>query len=204
MKKQIFFIHGGSAFSSYEAYINQLKTTPVREPYYTEPKKRWRETLATEFGDSHDVLYPSMPNSHNARYEEWKIWFERYFEYLISDIILIGHSHGGLFLAKYLSENTPPINIVALYLIAAPFSGEDLGDEDGGDFVFDTSKLENIAKQCGKIYVFHSKDDPIVPVSHGTFYKKALSTAKYIEFEDRGHFLTEEFPELIENIRKLA
>jgi len=204
MKKQICFIHGGSAFSSYDAYIKYLKTTPVREPYYTETKKRWKETLFTEFGDSHDVLYPSMPNSNNACYEEWKIWFERYFEHLTGDIILIGHSQGGFFLAKYLSENTPKIHIIGLYLVAAPFSGEGLGDEDGGDFNFDTSKLENMTKQCDKIYVLHSKDDPIVPVSHGTSYKKVLPAVKYMEFEDRGHFLQETFLELIESIKNLT
>jgi len=203
MKKQICFIHGGSAFSSYDAYIKYLKSTPIREPFYSGLKKRWKEMLFTELGDTHDVLYPSMPNSHNACYEEWKIWFERYFEYLTGDVILIGHSQGGIFLAKYLSENTPNINIKAVFLVAAPFGYEDLEGEGCGDFIIEKEKLQNIPKQCVKIHIFHSKDDPIVPVSHGTLYKKALPMAKYMDFKDRGHFLQETFPELIKSIKSL-
>ena len=54
-----------------------------------------------------------------------------------------------------------------------------------------------------KIYIIHSKDDEVVPVSHGTGYKKAIKSAEYIEFNDRGHFLDETFPEIIEKIKEL-
>lgn len=204
MKKQICFIHGGSAFSSYDKYVQHLKNTPLREPvFYEGPKKRWKETLYEEFGETDDVLYLSMPNSDNAKYEEWKIWFERYFSHLNGRIIFIGHSQGGLFLAKYFSENSPDLNIVALYLVAAPFPNQELGDEDGGDFNFEESKIENITENVQNICIIHSTDDPIVPVSHGTLYKKVLKNAEYLEFNERGHFLDETFPEIIEKIREI-
>jgi predicted alpha/beta hydrolase family esterase len=204
MKKQICLIHGGSAFSSYDAFINYLKTTPVRDPYYQGPKRRWKEFLYEELHINYDVLYPSMPNAHNAKYEEWKIWFERQFEYLTGHIILIGHSQGGIFLARYFSENKPEIDIDALILLAAPFPNVPMGvgeSDDGGDFNFNPNQLENLGKYIENIYILHSKDDSVVPVSHGTKYKKALTSAEYVEFDDRGHFLQETFPEIIELIK---
>jgi hypothetical protein len=144
-----------------------------------------------------------MPNSQNAKYEEWKIWFERYSEFLHDGIILIGHSLGGYFLAKYLTENTMPVSVRALFLIAAPFKPDDFGGEDGGDFVFDTSKLGKLTERAEKIFIYHSKDDPIVPYAHAQMYKHVLYGAKLVFFEDRGHFLEEEFQELLQNIEIL-
>ena len=62
---------------------------------------------------------PSMPNKQNAAYDEWSIWFEKYFAYLKDDVILIGWSLGGMFLAKYLSDKPFPVKIKSLFLLAA-------------------------------------------------------------------------------------
>ena len=56
-------------------------------------------------GGGYEVLIPQMPNSQNARYSEWKILFEKIISILDDEIILIGHSLGGIFLVKYFSEN---------------------------------------------------------------------------------------------------
>ena len=81
MKKQIVFIHGGEAFSRYGAFIDYLKTLPVDNPLEEHPK-RWRHTLREFLGEEYEVFLPSMPNSKNAKYAEWKIWFERHFTFL--------------------------------------------------------------------------------------------------------------------------
>jgi len=145
-----------------------------------------------------------MPNKQNAQYKEWKIWFERHFEYLHDDILLIGWSLGGYFLLKYLIEETLPFSIKHLFLIAAPFEPEDFGGEDGGDFAFDRKKVGNVAAQAANIYILHSKDDFVVPFSHGEKLAAALPEAEFITFEDKNHFLIEEFPELIGKIKELA
>ncbi len=201
MKAQILFIHGGDSFSNYDDFLESLKTEPIRDPLGTEVKKRWKETLKLEFGQEIDVFYPSMPNKDNARYTEWKIWFERYFEYLNGNVILIGHSQGGYFLAKYLSENTVPFPILALYLVAAPFGPGERGAEDGGDFVFNPENLKNIYKVAQNITIYHSEDDEVVPFSHALSYHETLPKAAFITFKDRGHFLQPEFPEIIEDIK---
>ncbi len=204
-KQQVFYIHGGSSYSKYENFLEDLRTMPLRDlPGDPEPMKKWTKTLREDLGENFEVFMPMMPNKQNAKYEEWKIWFERHFEYLHDDVILLGWSQGGYFLAKYLIENETPFKIKALLLGAAPFAPDDFGGEDGGDFAFDTTKVGELSKRTDKIFIMHSKDDFVVPFSHGERYAAALTEAEFVVFEDKNHFLIEEFPELIEKIKKLA
>lgn len=202
MKQQLLFVHGGQAFNNYEAFLTHLRTKLVPDPF-EEPPKRWKYTLPDALGDRYELFFPSMPNRENARYTEWKIWFERYVEFLRDDVVLIGHSQGGYFLSKYLSEERMPVCIKALYLIAAPIEPDNFGGEDGGDFAVDQTKLVSLEKHIGEIYIYHSKDDQIVPYTHAQKYKELLPHAHLTTFKDRGHFLDETFPELIESIQAL-
>jgi len=56
-------------------------------------------------------------------------------------------------------------------------------------------------KEGEKYFLYHSKDDPIVPFMDLEKYLKALPTAKEMIFEDRGHFSVENFSEILENIK---
>jgi hypothetical protein len=109
-----------------------------------------------------------------------------------------------MFLAKYLSENTFPKRIAQLHLVAGVFDESNLpeGENDLVDFVFDPAGLQNLDKQVDKIFLYHSKDDPVVPFSHVEKYKSCLPKAQVFVFKDRGHFQQPEFPELLENILK--
>ena len=68
-----------------------------------------------------NYMYPQMPNKQNADYQAWKIEFEKILPDLDKDSILIGHSLGGIFLAKYLSENKLAQKLDSLHLVAAPY-----------------------------------------------------------------------------------
>lgn len=203
MRTQILYIHGGTAFSSYENFLANLRTRTIWDPSGIAPQRRWKECLVTEYGQTCDIFFPSMPNSHNAKYTEWKIWFERYFSYLTNDVILIGHSLGGYFLAKYLSENTPPFHVKALYLVASPFENANFEGEDGGDFAFNPKNLPKMQGVAENIIIFHAKDDSVVPYSHANSFHTALPRAEYILLETGGHFIGETFAELIEHVRTM-
>jgi predicted alpha/beta hydrolase family esterase len=203
-KQQVFYIHGGDAFSDHQAFLEDLKTRPVRNLPTAERTKRWTNSFEEDLGADYEVFMPSMPNSQNAKYEEWKIWFERHFEYLHDDVILVGWSQGGYFFAKYLTENDLPFKIKALFLLAPPFEPDDFGGEDGGDFTFDTSRVGELAKKTTKITIMSSKDDFVVPYEHSLKYKEALPEAELITFEDKNHFLVEEFPELLDKIKEIS
>jgi len=202
MKQQVIFIHGGGAFSNYDSFLECLKTEII-DPFEVHTK-RWHHKLAVSLGEEYEVFLPQMPNSKNAKYLEWKIWFEKYIPFLRDGVVLIGHSQGGYFLAKYLTENTFPLLIKALYLVSAPFEPDDFGGEDGGDFRFDTAQLSKLEVAISHIIVFHSTDDYVVPYTHAQKYKELLPQAQLRTFEDRVHFWQEEFPEIVDDITGLG
>lgn len=203
-KQQVFYIHGGNAYSKYEDFLQYLRTGTVRGLPGEEGFEIWTKSLSEDIGEEFEVFSPQMPNKQNAKYEEWKIWFERHFEYLRDEIIFVGWSLGGYFLTKYLVENRPPFTIKALFLVAVPFEADDFGGEDGGDFMFDTSQVGELAKKADNIVIMHSKDDFCVPYEHALKYQAGLPDAELVTFEDKNHFLIEEFPELVEKIKNMA
>jgi len=196
MKKQIVVIHGGWSFKKYEYFLDFLRNRELSLDYFLY-KKGWKSGLADGLGKNFEVLAPQMPNKQNAKYIEWKIWFERIIPYLQDGVILIGHSLGGLFFVKYLSENIYPKKIGSIFLVAAPHN-----DTEGcGNFQL-VDSLKKVWEQCQNIQIFQSEDDPLVSISEAEKYKKAWSGAKMHIFKDRGHFNQEDFPELVEEIKK--
>lgn len=143
-----------------------------------------------------------MPNKTNAQYNEWKIFFKKLVDLLDDNFILIGHSLGGIFLTKYLSENQVNKIIKKTFLIAAPYDDGGMDKEPMYSFLRsgDLKKMEN---QAGKIYIYQSKDDFAVPFDHLEKYRKAIPSATVREFEDRNHFLQEIIPELINDIKEI-
>lgn len=196
-KQQVMAIHGGDTFTDYSEYLQFLKDFPI-EPFYQ--GRSWRSRLAEDLGEDYEVFLPSMPNKTNARYEEWKIWFEKYLPYLRPELILIGHSLGATFLVKYLAEEKLPFKLKALFLISAPFG--DSPDYVLGDFS-PPSLLSQIKESSDNIFLFHSRDDEIVPFADLDRYAKILTDAKTCIFEDRGHFNQESLPEILELIKNL-
>ncbi len=200
MKTTVLVIHGGNTYNTYEEYINNLssKTVDLDRLRYG---VGWKDTITGDLGDDYDVFLPSMPNSSNAQYNEWKIWFEKVMTAMPQKLILVGHSMGGIFLAKYLSENTINNEILALFLVAAPYTStpeENLASFELGNNV---SSLNNASEN---IVLYHSQDDEVVPIADLYEYLKQLPNAESVTFNDRGHFLQEHFPELVEKIKHLS
>lgn len=196
--KQVIFIHGGTTFYKYDDYLNYLRSKPLDISRLTQ-QRRWSNRLQEDLGDDFQVLAPSMPNSTNANYDEWSIWFGRIAEVVNDNIILVGHSMGGIFLAKYLSEHDFPKKIRATILVAAPY--EDETHEDLASFKI-TGGLEKFAGQGGEVIFYHGTDD-IVPLSELEQYKKSLPQAEMHELSAQDHFVREAFPEIIETIKGL-
>jgi uncharacterized protein len=133
--KQIVIIHGGDSFLSHEAYIKHLKGTTL-DLDRLRPSKRWKDTIIETFSDA-DVLTPTMPNSANAQYNEWEIWFEKIIPFFSDDVRLIGHSLGAMFLAKYLHKHPLKKPVRQLVLLAA---GYDDDTEGYGSFKITSAK----------------------------------------------------------------
>jgi uncharacterized protein len=189
-------IHGGETFDTYEEYFEYLKNYTIDFSRTTE--RRWRDTLEEALGEGYEIIRPSMPSKYNAKYAEWKIWFEKYLPVLQEGAVCIGHSLGGIFLAKYLAENTLPKKLSALFLVAAPYDDTESG-YSLADFTLPPS-LAGIPTQASRVVLVHSEDDPVVPFADFLKYRVALPDADTMVFKDRGHFLGEQFPELVHEI----
>lgn len=197
--KQVVIIHGGTTFSSREKYLDYLKNKQIQIDRLV-PSPTWKNSLQSELGDDYLVLCPSMPNSTNADYEEWKLYFDRVCEVMTDNAILIGHSLGGIFLVKYLSEHKLAQSITATILIAAPFDDE--SDEDLTNFKI-TQVPELFTEQAGKIVFFNGADDPVVSIDEMHRYRKVLPTADYIIQSAPDHFVRAHLPELTATILSL-
>jgi len=198
--KQVLIINCGSTFDSDEDYLESLKNK-VLSLNKMKLQLDWKNSLQADLGDKYQVLVPRMPNTSNAKYNEWKIWFEKTVAILNDNFILIGHSLGGIFIAKYLSENKIAKKIIATILVAPPH-GDIIGGESLGSFNL-LNDLKLFGEQASSITIFFSRDDVVVPIEHMAKYQNDLPEAKYIVFDDRGHFNTLEFSELVEEIKSL-
>lgn len=197
-KTQIFVIHGGMTFKNEKDYLHFLKTREIS----IEERNRWTDKfLSKTLGKDFDIIRPRMPLQDNAKYRDWKIYFERYFPYLKDNIILIGSSLGGIFLAKYLSEHKFPKKILATYLICPPFDDTLPAEDLAGGFKL-KSDLSLLEKNSKKLHLLFSEDDDVVPISHVEKYRKKLKNADIIIYKSKnGHFRISEFPEIIKMIK---
>ncbi|KKK90826.1 hypothetical protein LCGC14_2719090, partial [marine sediment metagenome] len=139
------------------------------------------DQLKTELEETFDIIIPKMPNPNNAKYNEWKIWFEKLLPFLRDNIVLIGHSLGGIFLVKYLSENDFPKKIRATYLIAPPYDDKN-SEYSLNDFVL-PKNLKKLSTQGGNVFIYHSEDDPVVTFIDAKKYKEQLPRAKLYVFK---------------------
>lgn len=189
---QILFIHGGESYSSYDTYITNLRAATLdydRLIY----RRRWRDWIADQLTPEYAILTPTFPNGSNAQYDEWVIYFEKILPFLQDGSILVGHSLGAMFLAKYLHTHTLPFRARRIILIAAQHGA--CGDETDGSFVVDSAS--GIEHSCDEVHLFHSEDDPVVP--YGSLHAMANDIPEAIihSYTDQAHFSGSTFPDLL-------
>ncbi|MCA9380002.1 alpha/beta hydrolase [Candidatus Dojkabacteria bacterium] len=140
---------------------------------------------------------PQMPDAQKPDYLKWKTEFEMNMDEDVK--ILIGHSCGGGFLTRWLSENTRSFETVVL---VAPWLDPDrVKTTDFFDFEID----KNLPSRIKNFSLFISKDDDIDILDSAEIIKTSLPSITLYEFENRGHFTIEDlkrndFPELLEVI----
>lgn len=154
--------------------------------------------------DIHTVAI-EMPKSFYPEYEIWKQELERF--PIDNETILVGHSCGGGFLVRYLSENNVKVGKVVL---VAPWIGIGFKDNipfDDNFFKFDINK-RLIDKTAGITLIESTNDMPEVKDSI-KILKNSIDNMKIITLENRGHFTNPdktggymEFSELLDEIIK--
>ena len=203
MKQQILVIPGGWAHDDEQGYLDYLSSKQVhinQDPSWM--LKNWRAQLVWHLGDGYEVTVPVMPSKDNAKYEQWKLWFERYFEHIDGDVILIGESLGGTFLVKYLSENNVPFNITSLILVAAGF--DDGNGYSFGDFVIDKELSKTVSDKIERLGLFYSDNDPYSLLAEVDKMSQLSDNCHTEVLHNRGHFSVAVIPELVTYVRELC
>ncbi|MFA6099049.1 MAG: alpha/beta hydrolase [Patescibacteria group bacterium] len=198
-KTQILYIHGGDTHKNKKNYLQFLKNRRIS----LDNKARWNaDYLDEKLGKNFHIIRPRMPLQDYAQYNEWEIHFRKFFPQLKDNLILIGQSLGGIFLAKYLSENIFPRKILSTYLVCPPFD-DDLPTEDlAGGFRL-KSDLSKIEQNSPRLYLLFSRNDDVVPVSQAKKYAAKLKNAKIFIYKNKGgHFRVSTFPEIVKMIKK--
>ena len=143
---------------------------------------------------------PEMPNPYmpDMDYSEWAKAISPF--NINSETILIGHSCGGGFWLKYLSNN-PDIRVKQLILVAPWIDPEN----KHLTFFADLNLDKNLPARCGQIDLFISSDDmPRILKSFEKIKETYGDKIKYHEFNDKEHFswscIGRDFPELLKVI----
>ncbi len=136
---------------------------------------------------------PEVPNNWIADYSAWLKEFERYD--VTSETILVGHSCGGGFLLRYLSEHSQ-ISPSKLVLVAPWIDPKRL--ENTGDF-FDF-ELDPLLTKRTELKVLYSDDDEQSVLDTVDIIRSTYSAAIIKELHGYGHFYDYrrmKFPELL-------
>jgi len=147
--------------------------------------------------DIHAVsIEPPFP--FRPRYDEWKKEFER-FE-LEPDTILVGHSCGGGFLIRYLSEHKD-IRVGKVALVAPWINPDEYEVSDTADS-FDFEIDPDFPDRTQGVSVFISSDDEPSVVKTVDILHAKVPNLDMHQYSDKGHFClenlgTQEFPELL-------
>jgi uncharacterized protein len=198
--KQLLFIRWWQVFDTKEAYHETLKAFDIQQK-----KQKWRrERLFHSVDGYYECICPNMPNQQSAEYEAWKIWFEKYLTLLNDEeLVLIGWSLWAIFLLKYLSEEGFSKKIDQLHIVSAAYTNEwmETHSERLDTFSYDVERIWSIQDLCESIFLYHGKNDDLIPFRQGEYIAQKLPQATFEVFETRGHFRPyPAFPELLENI----
>lgn len=190
--KQICLIHGGTTHETDEDFRRELAGSQLNYDRLLYASS-WKSWLAEQLTD-YDILLPGMPNKQNAKFSDWAVYFDKVMPFLNTEATLIGHSLGGIFLAKYFTEKPPKNKFKEIILVAAPYDDET--SEALAEFKLTSASA--LAAAAEQIYLVYSHDDPVVPMAEMIKYQQDLPDAKTLTFENKGHFNEPTFPELLE------
>jgi predicted alpha/beta hydrolase family esterase len=182
MKKHVLFIHGGGGEGAYEEDGILVAS------------------LQNALGATYAVRYPKMPLEESAEYADWKAQIATELSALDDEVILVAHSVGGSILLKYLSEEQVDKPIAGLFLLATPYFG---GDDNWNYAEMNLPQdFAAMLPTIPRIFLYHSRDDEVVPFAHLALYAAKLPQATIREFDRRGHQFGNDLAEVAEDIRR--
>jgi len=173
---------------------------------YGSPSENWIPWLKWELEKlGCRVFVPRFPTPKNQSIQNWLTIFNKYEQYLDRKSIVIGHSIGVAFLLNILEKRNKPIK--AAFFVSG-FTGllnNPAFDKLNSSFVDKNFNWQMIKKNCSHFFVFHSNNDPYVPLKKATDLAQNLGV-NIILVQDAGHFNEKagftKFDLLLQNIKR--
>ena len=169
--------------------------------YPTPSNSYWFPWLSKQLSvkDIHTVAL-EMPKTYYPVYVDWKKEFERYD--VTPETVLVGHSCGGGFLVRWLSENDQAK--IGKVILVAPWMGI-RPEQDFDETFFDFDVDHEIATRTEELIIFNSSNDVATIKESVDLLLEKVDNIKLIDLQNKGHFTlkglgTEEFPELLEEM----
>lgn len=140
---------------------------------------------------------PEVPDAWKPYYPTWQKEFERFD--IAPETLLVGHSCGGGFLVRWLSEHKD--TKVGSVVLVAPSLGVGWDDTSFFDFEIDSE----LADRTRGLIIFGSDNDEPALVETAAKLRYTIRGSQYKEFKGYGHFTlgsmkTDKFPELLEEL----
>ena len=179
-----------------------LHGAPSKEEYYdancpSASNHHWIPWLQKQLLVRDIVAFtPEVPFSFDPQYDVWRREFERYD--INTDTILVGHSCGGGFITRWLSENKDR-KVGRVVLVAPWLDPTRYRTTEFFNFEIDP----DLAERTDGFGIFNSNTDKEDVQNSAFQIRDTVKHCYFREFENAGHFCVEdmgtaEFPELLE------
>jgi hypothetical protein len=182
MVNQVLFVHGGGG----GAY---------------DEDSRLVASLRAELGTGYVVRYPEMPNEEDPDYDTWTNLIAGELAAMGSGAVLVGHSIGASVAVRAVVDGRIGESLAGVFLLAAPFW------YDHDFWRWDDVKLpSNAAERIPHglpVFLYHGRQDEVVPFSHAEMYARALPQATVRRLDGRNHQLNDDLTEVARDIMLL-
>jgi predicted alpha/beta hydrolase family esterase len=182
MGKVVLFVHGAGE-GAYEA------------------DEKLAASLREALGSEYDVRSPRMPDEGDPEVGVWKDKIATELAAMDGEVVLVGHSVGAFLLLRYLSEEEVEKPVAGLFLVAVPYVGT------GGWEIEEYAPREDFASELPEelpVFLYHARDDEVVPFEHLALNGARLPLATVREFEGRGHQFGDDLSEVARDVREVV
>jgi len=171
---------------------------------YGNPEENWYPWLKKEL-EGHTVFVPRFPTPEDQTLDNWMNVFKEYIDKIDEETIFVCHSLGVAFILSVLEKIN--VQVKASFFVANFIDLLDNPEFDNINKTFVDKKFnwEKIKENCKTFYIFHSDNDPYIPLEKGKKLGEKVDS-EIILVEGAGHFNTKagftKFPQLLELIKK--
>jgi uncharacterized protein len=158
--------------------------------------------LDEELGSEYAILFPKLPAPDDPHYAPWSERIGQILDDADQPLVVVGHSLGGSVLLKRLAETGPNESIRGLVLVATPLWGREEQWELEWALPEGWTGAET---ELPRTFLFHSRDDEVIPFAHLQRYAELLPGASVHRLEGNGHLFDRgDLSEILDAVRGLS